>query len=347
MMTNARLKGMSRWPLRKSTGSGQSACCGARWCAGVSVTSRYRNGLVRWDCRTRQLTCATRSVEENSRQLFYWQRAKQWVLKLFDWLSNYIDLTAMKITLWRWEKTQNNANTSGYDGYPANRQQPNRPFMPTPIQNWHPQEKKHRDHEKWYWCASTLLTLAVAIGAGVSAVYAYTAAYEAKRQANAADTSNELSNRAWLIPYSASVLHADANGFAVEFTTRNIGKEPAQNVEFSKTVMKISALNGFYPIIEEDKACDTIQPLARGSSMYADIDYKNDWTDWGIPGGSIQKLRIEGILRGIDVISLQNCIAYISFNRRRTTQICWYLVPDRDLLGEFKMLRCPQWNRAE
>ena len=54
------------------------------------------------------------------------------------------------------------------------------------TEGWHPQEDKHRRHERRYWFASFILTLVIAAGAGASAIYAYRAATEARRQADIA-----------------------------------------------------------------------------------------------------------------------------------------------------------------
>jgi hypothetical protein len=51
-------------------------------------------------------------------------------------------------------------------------------------EGWHPQEEKHRRHERRYWPFSFLLTLAVAFGAGAIAFYAHRAATEAHEQSS-------------------------------------------------------------------------------------------------------------------------------------------------------------------
>lgn len=144
-------------------------------------------------------------------------------------------------------RKQPNNELHGPDGgaTPADRHQPVRPPEPTPPQGWHPQEEHHRRHEGWYWLASIFLSLAIAIGAGLSARYAYRAASEAheqamqaRRQADIARDTLVASNRPWVMltdinPVSLSSDDGAGVHFWVKVSVKNVGHSPAQNVSIS------------------------------------------------------------------------------------------------------------------
>jgi hypothetical protein len=51
------------------------------------------------------------------------------------------------------------------------------------VNGWNPDEKKHRHIERWYWLASWVLSVLIAAGALVSAIFVYKAWSEAHEQA--------------------------------------------------------------------------------------------------------------------------------------------------------------------
>lgn len=125
---------------------------------------------------------------------------------------------------------------------PAYRQQPNRSPEPAYENGWHPQEEKHRRHEGWYWFASILLSAVVAIGAGLSAIYAYKAVEAGQAQAKAAQDQTEIARRAliasdrpWLqvVNFSVAKMTIDAENVMIwaTVTLRNVGHSPALSVD--------------------------------------------------------------------------------------------------------------------
>ncbi len=125
----------------------------------------------------------------------------------------------------------------------------------TPQSGWHSDEQTHRSKERLYWLFSSLLSLAVAVGAGFSARYAYKAvvagqasadasreaASQAKRQAEIAE-QQLLQSRSSSRPYVIAQISKDqlsqaalsgsgVDSLIYEFTARlrftNFGTTPA------------------------------------------------------------------------------------------------------------------------
>jgi hypothetical protein len=108
------------------------------------------------------------------------------------------------------------------------------------VNGWNPDEKKHRHIERWYWLASWVLSVLIAAGALVSAIFVYKAwseaheqALQARRQANIAFANT---TRAWLklTTISGGADRSDSNTAYIWFTPtyKNLGHTPARNISF-------------------------------------------------------------------------------------------------------------------
>ena len=256
-------------------------------------------------------------------------------------------LASLAVLLWWREKPEPIFQRPYDDTEQSRRQKPVWAVPPAHPDQWHPQEKKHRGRERRYWFASLVLSCAVAVGAGFSARYAYKAVEAGRDAVREAQRSTELANRAWLVPSSAVILQFDPEReFSVDFVHKNIGKEPAQNVDSSDTGMSIEAIESRgFPLIAEQNRCPETRPLERGSSMYAEVENRQGWGDRSQVTPNFtpsSRAAAVGLIRsGIKVMAFQYCLAYVSFGKRRTTQVCWYIKADERAAGGLLMLRCP------
>ncbi len=121
---------------------------------------------------------------------------------------------------------------------PTNWEQPERPAGEAPQQGWHPQEEKHRRREWRYWRFSILLSVAIAVGAGLSAFYAYKAVEAAQAQAQAARDQTYIAenaliaaNRPWIkvttLEISRVEVKTDSVIVAANIGVKNVGASPA------------------------------------------------------------------------------------------------------------------------
>lgn len=136
------------------------------------------------------------------------------------------------------EHPQKEFNGPDHGAEPANWKQPERPSGEAPQQGWHPQEEKHRRREWRYWCFSILLSVAVAVGAGLSAFYAYKAVEAGQAQAQAARDQTYIAenalvaaNRPWIkvtgLEISRIEVKTDSVIVAANIGVKNVGASPA------------------------------------------------------------------------------------------------------------------------
>lgn len=200
----------------------------------------------------------------------------------------------------RREQPEAELHCSNYGAYPPHGEQPVRPPKPTPTQGWHPQEERHRCQERRYWFASILLSAVVAIGAGLSARYAYRAANEAheqavqaRRQADAAESELIATTRARLKlvaitdAYVSRAKGSDVAWFYFKPTYKNFGPSPAEDIFFEPHIFVVGAAGP-----SSEQACKTGEGwIAR--EPIADIVFPQDegggaWIGAQVP---LQKLK--------------------------------------------------------
>ena len=130
-------------------------------------------------------------------------------------------------------------------------------MKPARQEGWHPEEKKHRRREGRYWLTSLLLSLAVAIGAGFSARYAFKAASEAHEQAvqarRQADEAGRqvgiaaqalvATDRPWIKIISVSDPKLEIStqygyvSFGITVKVSNVGRSPAGSVTIDSKLL--------------------------------------------------------------------------------------------------------------
>ena len=155
------------------------------------------------------------------------------------------------LALWRRKQPQTELYRPDHDAKPTQRQQPVRPPEPAQPQGWHPQEEKHRRREGWYWFASVFLSTMVAVGAGLSARYAYQAAEAGRIQAQAAQGQLDqmtAAQRPWVLTSELSIERVDilpdiaAIMASTNYKVTNFGQSPAMDV-FVTTALFIEGLD--------------------------------------------------------------------------------------------------------
>lgn len=182
---------------------------------------------------------------------------------------------------------------------PAYGQQPGRSPKPTYEKGWHSQEEEHRRREGRYWLATSVLSAVVAIGAGLSARYTYSAASEAheqvvqaRRQAVAAEDQLTVTTRARLklLPitdaYVAKAEGVNVAWFNFKPTYKNFGPTPAENISFQPHIFVVGA--GSSP----RKTCETgwgwTMPDASTDIVFSQEEGGNVWVGIQVP---LQKLK--------------------------------------------------------
>jgi hypothetical protein len=137
------------------------------------------------------------------------------------------------------QETGNTANAAP----PTENEQPSGAASPTNPPTWHPDEKEHRRKERGYWNWSLILTSAAVGGAITSAVFAWGAVGEARRQANAA----YIANRAYVTSTAFQLINygKKINGH-LQWTLRPI-IENTGNTSPRGLQMKESILGGVGP----------------------------------------------------------------------------------------------------
>jgi len=136
------------------------------------------------------------------------------------------------------KQPQKKFHTTNHARNPSNWEQPSGAFVPTHQEGWHPKEEQHRRQERRYWLTSVLLTFAVAIGAGLSAMYAYNAVKAGQDQAQAARDQTYIAenaliaaNRPWIKVTGLEIVRLEIRTDSVIVTAnvgvKNVGASPA------------------------------------------------------------------------------------------------------------------------
>ena len=104
-------------------------------------------------------------------------------------------------------------------------------ISPLMERGWHSNGQHHNSYERRYWTYSLWLTAVVAVGAGLSAGFAYDAARQAGKQVKASREANRMnaeSGRAWVGPNNVSIRSpmVDGQGLKATINYQNFGREP-------------------------------------------------------------------------------------------------------------------------
>lgn len=215
-------------------------------------------------------------------------------------IIRWLLLTCLEVLLNRYRKQPQDELYCSDDSLdPAYRKQPSRSFEPTYENGWHSQEQKHRRREGRYWLASILLSAVVAIGAGVSAIYAYRAVKAGQAQVKAAQDQADIarsaliaSDRPWVMlteikPASLSLDDEFGTELWVNISAKNIGHSPAQNVSVSAELL----IDNFDP--SPDQAMVSVCREAQSGSSIMPGQVLFPGQDHDIDGGIARGFGIE------------------------------------------------------